>query len=178
MEAHPDISKMLLNITTRHVISKVIAKGQFDDKFVNNLLTTCVGFAVYFIFTKDLIPNNVEHKYMNNAIETCKKFGTMMVVKGILNGKKIDTSFITSISNTLIGVCVYHLIIEKYLDENNFDKKIKELLFFLTKDIAVLLLSNKNIDVNSIDTSNLIGITIYNCLVQKYNVHYFHENFN
>ena len=85
MEAHPDISNMVVNITTRHVVSKVLTKGQFDDKFVNNLLTTCVGFAVYFIFTKDLIPNNIEHRYMNNAIETCKKFGTMMVVKGLLN---------------------------------------------------------------------------------------------
>jgi len=163
-DSQPEISDMIVNTITRRSVIQLMQKKQFDDKFFTEILYICIGFATYFLVTKNLIPNNFSHKYMNNTIETYKKWGTFLVVEAVLNGTKIDNDFFISVINILIGFSVYHLVIEKYLDDNNFDKSTKEIIFFITKDIIINILSGKPLNINSPD---LIGIFIYHNYVQK-----------
>ena len=163
-DSHPEISNMIAETITRRVVIQLMGKKQFDDKFFTEILYVCIGFSTYFLVTKNLIPNNFSHPYMNSAIETCKKWGTFLIVEAVLSGTKIDNNFIINLINTLIGVSVYHLVIEKYLDDNNFDESTKEAIFFLTKDLVVNILSGRPLNINSPD---LIGIFIYHNYVQK-----------
>ena len=164
-DTDPEIGNMVITTITRSITSQLMEKKQFDEYFFSEVLYKCIGLAAYFLITKNLIPNNYSHVYMNNAVESSKKYGTSILVHAILNGTKIDNDFFIMYINTLIGYIVYHLVIEKYLDDNNIDSNIKHLVEILTKDIVVSVLSGKQISINAPD---LIGIVIYNSYVKNY----------
>lgn len=159
---NPDILNMIVNTITRDIVVNYLDKKSFNSDLLFKILYTCVGFTTYFIFTKKILINPFSSDKLMKTFNSLNKFGTMLIVKSLLE-KKINKDVIQKIIFTLIGIAVYHLVVEDYLD--NFSILEKRLLFFITKDFIVSLLNSKSYNIYDFEDS--IGITLYHILIKK-----------
>ena len=162
---------MIINIFTRRITKYILNNKKLNKKFLNNSLIICIGFTLYFKFTKKLIPNNFKDKYKYHALENCKKFGTMLIFKDLMGASHIykDQQFYIRLIFTFAAIIIYHLFIEKYIDKYNLkvfkNVNITDIDYMIFESIIFNILEGYNFDI---DIGDLLGRIIYDFYIKNY----------
>lgn len=151
-------------------------KQFLDQKWLNNVMTTIVGFAVYFMFVKDMVPMMGTSETLVNMQEDLVANMTMMgfthVVNSIQNGTSLSNfTNMKSNLNVLVGLAGFHLVTRNFMPrvEGPSQAIVKDWVRVGTMLLISNGLSGGKFDENWLMTSFsvLLGFTAYRVFTQN-----------
>lgn len=167
---------MIVNIITRRIIKFIYYNKNLDISFLNDTVIICIGFTLYFKFTKNLISNNFKDKYKYHALENCKKFGTMLIFKEYMSSNSLNTNkiFFIKLAFTFIAIIIYHLFIEIYIDKYNLkvfkNVNITDIDYMIFESTIFNIVEGDNLKLN---IGDLLGRIIYDFYIKKLSHNYY-----
>ena len=157
---------------TMLVVSRLLVGGKLTDSMWEmSILYILIGFIVFNIVVKRLIPSNLfTNRSMKRAIRTVSKYGTMFIVSKVLTGEKIDIKWIKSTSFILIGFLFYDIVTYKLVPTEGISShQIKLTVDDTAKMVTVAIISRllegksfKNKDWLLSVLFTIFGFSVYN----------------
>ena len=183
MLAHLDDVKLdWLKFGTMLVVSHLYVGGNLQDQaWMMATLYTLLGFTVYQLVTRDLVPTQVFGLGGGALGSDTVKFGTMLIVSRLLSGQELDGVWATTVVVTLVGFALYHLLTARAVQgqnissDSNISSAIDDVAMFGTMLVfSQLYLSGFN--VGSLADSNwqqttiavLLGLVVYDMGIARF----------
>ena len=112
--AMKEVYNTTVMISTVKIISAMLAgKDLQSQDFINDLLYSLIGFAVYDVFTKDFVDQqNFTSAVTEAIVQDTVKFGGMFAVVQLLNGGQLsDSNFVQGTVASLLGFAVANFVL-------------------------------------------------------------------
>jgi Fe-S cluster biosynthesis and repair protein YggX len=140
-----DVLSDWLQFGTMFVVSQILSqKSLCDINWVKSSLHTLIGFTVYNVLTKKVIPNNMTDNVMKSVFDDWVKVGTMLVVSRLLSQQSLtDPAWIRSSLYTLLGFTAYTVAIPKIIPNTATTQPMKGFIDDMLKVGTMLGVSRK-----------------------------------
>ena len=129
---------------TMLVSARLLAGSRLSDSMWEmSILYILIGFIVFHIVVKRVIPSNLFHnRTMKRAVRNVTKYATMFIVAKILTGEKMDMNWIKSTGFILVGYLFYDIVTNKLVPtEGIASHQIKSVVDTTTQMITVAVIS-------------------------------------
>lgn len=106
-----------LKVGTMMVVTQMLSQGPFNKSWMRTASHTLLGFTMYQVFTKHLVPVTAENAVMQDVMNDWLKVGTMLVFSRFLSGQAFDNQWMQESLFTLLGFTAYQTVTKKLLDK-------------------------------------------------------------
>lgn len=110
----------VIKMGTMLVVSRLLSGGSLaDQNWIRSTIAILIGFVVYNILTVNYIKGKEvsHHPKLRDTVDDWAKFGTMLLVSRLISCESVlDSKWIISSLNTLIGFSTYDIVTSHVVD--------------------------------------------------------------
>lgn len=108
-----DLASEWIKVGTMQIVSRFLSGDSLNDpEWQKKAMHTLMGFAVYYLFTRQIAPTSQVSQRFRPVADDTIKVGTMLVISRLLNGLPLtDSTWQRASLATLLGFASYQLII-------------------------------------------------------------------
>ena len=163
---------------TMLIVARLLSGSSLNNNMWEiSTLYILIGFAVYHIAIKRIVPNHLIHNSaLKNAARTIFRLGTMFIVAKILSREKMSKEWIKSVLYVIVGYVVFDLVIKrivpiKDITNTQINYLVTDILLMITVALVSRLLEQKSLYDKSWLLSvlfTIIGFGVYDIGVSNF----------
>jgi len=105
-------------------------KNLFDSTNIKFVIYLLIGFTIYYMIIKPIIPVNMEHPIIKNITNDTLMFGTVLISSRLIesylsNGNYFDTKWLKTFGCILIALASYRIVIDPFIPTENISTYVR-----------------------------------------------------